>query len=122
MNLLIPYPGMFTLRSRGIDIIAIRDWSGSRRSSIVVSERPGSPGVPARLSEPRIRMFCGPLEGTSSSGLSCLCSLSPCPSASAMSLRYSRIVEEVAAATAAMITKEASEKRHQYRFGFGAGS
>ena len=47
------------MRSRGIDISAIALRSGSRRSSIVVSERPGSSGSLARLSEPRMRMFSG---------------------------------------------------------------
>ena len=61
LNLSTPTPGMLTLRSRGIESSAIRSLSGSTRSRIVVSERPGSPAPsgPRRLSEPMIRIVCG---------------------------------------------------------------
>ena len=50
---------MSTLRSRGSENSDRTCLSGSTRSSIVVSERPGSPSRFVRLSEPTIRIVCG---------------------------------------------------------------
>ena len=65
MNLSTPTPGIVTRRSRGIESSAIASLSGSTRSRIVVSERPGSPFVSRRLSEPRMRIVCGSPPSTS---------------------------------------------------------
>ncbi len=37
----VPWPGIWTLRSRGIDITAVAPFEGSRRTRIIVSEREG---------------------------------------------------------------------------------
>ena len=59
--LLVPYPGIFTYRSRGKDSIEMKPLSPSIRSRMSESDRPGSPApsAPARLSEPISRMFTG---------------------------------------------------------------
>ena len=41
-----PCPGISTFRSRGIDMIAVAFLSGSRRTTIIVSERTGIPFSP----------------------------------------------------------------------------
>ena len=42
----VPWPGISTFRSRGIDITAVAFLSGSRRTTIIVSERTGMPFSP----------------------------------------------------------------------------
>ncbi len=64
----VPWPGISTFRSRGIDITAVAFFSGSSRTTIIVSERTGVPfSSPYRRSEPSTRIVCGPPGSTSSS-------------------------------------------------------
>jgi hypothetical protein len=61
-----PCPGIGALRSRGIDITPVAPFAGSRRISMIVSERTGFFSLTStkRRSEPSRRIVCGWPAGT----------------------------------------------------------
>src|SRR4051794_4502717 len=114
-SLSVPWPGILTFRSRGIDISAIAFFDASSRIRIIVSERCpafASRAPLARLSEPIRRSVCG-LPGSALARASFGSFRLPLPNAFAIRSTWWMPSTVVALALATITTIAPTRKRFQ---------